>query len=85
MDNLYKIVGSCYDNKNIPIISNGERYFTLELKKGDKYVDCYEVSDEKGMELFGHNNVAIFEPLYKLENGNLINSGYRLLRCEETD
>lgn len=77
---LFTKVGTAYNNEDIPIISDGNEFYTLESVGESSYYydDCYQVANSDGLELLSAEpKSASFMPVYKYdENNNLYCIGY---------
>lgn len=62
----FKEVGNLWNNKNFIIISNGRKFYVLNKNcwNGESYSDCWEVTDNKGLEKVGETTYTI-TPIYK--------------------
>ena len=64
-ENTYKVVGRLWNEESIEIISNGKDFFVLYGWNGEKYIDCWKVLDERGLNKSSDDSVYEIIPVYK--------------------
>ena len=62
---MYKVAGNLWNNVEIEIISDGNRFFILDGCNGELYCNCTECLDSKGFDLINLEKEYIFRPIYK--------------------
>ena len=78
--NVYKQVGIDYHDKCSPIVSDGKKFFALDLLGQGNYGTAIEVADENGGSL-DDRNIRSFRTLYEKKSDSLEYSvfGYIIL------
>lgn len=77
---MYKVVGNLWNNIEIEIISDGNRYFILDGWNGELYCNCTECVDSKGFDLLNPKKEYIFRPIYK--EHEIIGKEYEIIGYE---
>lgn len=63
-DRPFEVVGRLWNNTDLPIISDSNRYFVLCHWNGETYNKCWQVKDSKGLEQILDKSYTI-TPIYK--------------------
>lgn len=79
-NDIYVSVGRKYDNNEIEIISNGDKFYALYGWNGEKFYDCFEVEDKYGIAT-DNDEKFCFKPIYK----EIDEDQYEIIGYEECD
>lgn len=76
MEKIFKQIGIDYHDECSPIVSDGNKFFVLDLLGDGSYGTCTEVLDKYGFSTYNDINVKNFKALYQKQYNSQIYSLY---------